>query len=117
MAYIGFELWDFSVIAFCMKSNKKLHFEQIVHHIANIIANLTAFISGFAAPANSMLGTGIDFTSIFLNVKELIPASHKNGTLDVLNKLTFFFTFTLIRIIGIPFMCARTVFDLRASWE
>ena len=88
-----------------------------MHHVCNIIANSTAFVSGFAAPACSMLGTGIDFTSIFLNVKELIPASQKNGTLDVLNKLTFFLMFTIVRIIGIPFICARTIFDAMAAWE
>ena len=117
-AYCGFELWDLCIVAFFLRNkNGDRDLMLVAHHVFNILGNTMAFYGGFASLACAMLGTGIDFTSIFLNIKDLVPESYKNGKLDLINKLTFFFSFTIVRILGIPLICLRTTFDMYGAYE
>ena len=72
-------------------------------------------MAGFGQPACGIMLTVIDFTSIFLCAKEIVPKTWETCTL--INKIVFFLSFTVIRMIGTPFLWYWCGFEMLAGWE
>lgn len=58
--------------------------------------------------------TVVDFTTLFLAAKEVVPKSWE--VLTLVNKIAFFVFFTVLRMIGTPFLWYWCGLEVLAGW-
>ena len=113
-AYLGYLSYDFVIRLKLFYKDKSKHNHEVIHHLVAFCGYATSSIAGFGMPGCGLLLTAIDLTSIFLAAKEIIPKDWETCTL--VNKLTFFVAFTVVRIIGTPFLWYWCGFEVLAGW-
>lgn len=114
-AYLGYLSYDFVVQFKLFLIDKKKHWDGILHHVVAAFGYVCGSIAGFGSPSMGLVLTAVDFSSIFLCAREIIPKEYE--TLASINNLIFFVLFTILRIICSPILQYWCGYDLLAAWH
>ena len=88
-----------------------------MHHCISLIGINGTIISGYGAPgiaANLLL---TEISSCFLSIKSLTPKFEHDKPWFHANLITFFVTFTMFRIVLMPFMLLNAATELTHYFE
>lgn len=100
---MGYTLFDFILITFCIKKRTRIIKQTIFHHIVLIVGFTSALIAGFYGPGTAACALFCETSSIFYCINELI-AGKKYNRLELANQLCFFICYTLFRIVLFPYV-------------
>lgn len=114
-AYMGYFAYDSVIKIKLFLLDKEKHKHEIIHHVCAATGYITSSLAGYGQPGCGLMLTTISFTSIFLCAKEVIPKDYK--TIDMINKFTFYIAFTIVRMIGCPFLWYWCGFEVLAGWQ
>ena len=95
---------DYCKMIFYMESQNKYIRESVFHHVAIFIAFFCSFVGGFAYPGICNLFLIAEVSSIFLQYNDMFTKENRNSTLAVVNKLLFFFFYTITRVLSWPYL-------------
>lgn len=113
----GFLSFDLFTLLFVYKDKNSLLTQSIFHHLIAISWFLSSIYQGFGAPAITAAAIVAELSSIFLNYKEFFTLETRNSTLGLANNLTFFFLFTILRVMGAPLMVFYVYLDVCYAWH
>lgn len=78
--------------------------EAVFHHIAIFIAFFCSLIGGYGYPGICCLFLVAEVSSIFLNYVDMFDKEDTNSKLALLNKISFFVSYTVTRVISWPYL-------------
>lgn len=85
----------------------------LFHHVFGVVAIVNAIIGGFGNAGISCLALLVEVSSLFLNYRILIDRSDYNKAPALIIFLCFFFTFTVFRMMMLPYglyLCYKTFY-------
>ena len=87
-----------------------------MHHFFIFIAFFCSMVGGYAYPGLCCLFLIAELSSIFLNYVDMFFQEDQNSCLSLVNKITFFITYTITRIISWPFLQYLLFWNLTFTW-
>ena len=77
--------------------------QNIVHHVISITSLAGGIAGGRSMPLLTHLVLISELSQIFLNIRNLI-GKNDNSLFSIVNKVVFFISYTVLRVIGFPFL-------------
>ena len=74
----GFMLFDMFSIIYLYHERNKMAYQTIWHHISFITGIGSGMVAGYSLPGIANLAMLAEISSIFLNIKDLIPKEQRN---------------------------------------
>ena len=109
----GFLSYDFRIQRKMSIDEVEADHLLLFHHIFGVIAIINAIIGGYGNAGISCLALLVEVSSLFLNYRILIDKSDYDKTPAITIFLLFFMTFTIFRMIMLPYglyLCYKTFY-------
>jgi len=109
---MGYTAFDFWLCVFRIKERTPLVKQTIGHHIVLIMGFSFTFLGGYFVPSLGVLSLYCEISSLFLSYRDLMKDFKDTAckqTLDQLNTIAFFISFTIFRTILFPYILITSV--------
>ena len=88
-----------------------------LHHLVGIGAMVACLIAGYGMVGLNSFGLLTEISTIFLNYRSILHVHEYNNFWPTVNALIFFLTFTVFRMMLIPYLLTLLYKDLLLSWN
>lgn len=109
----GFLTYDFRIQKNLNDIEEEADKLLLFHHVFGVVAIINAIIGGYGNAGISCLALLVEVSSLFLNYRILIDRSDYNKAPAIIIFLLFFFTFTVFRMMMLPYglyLCYKTFY-------
>ena len=113
----GYFLTDTLILVFLCGATDKLSHQILFHHGVSLLGISCALVSGYAFPAIISLMCMAEISTIFLNYRMLIPKEKQNNPIPMCNQITFAVSFTILRMIGFPYIVYLLIYSTSVVWS
>ena len=114
---IGYFLFDLFTIAFLYEERTSTQTQYLYHHMISLAGLFGGFVSGFGQLNLGSLIMLIEISTVFLNLRDIFPKEDRNCFWAQVNQYTFFVSFTIMRMIILPYIIQRTYVDIVQFWR
>jgi hypothetical protein len=112
----GYLVYDFIVIVFiCEHTN--LTMQMVFHHIIGTTGCWIGMHAGYGQASIGTTSLMMEVSTIFMNYRTMLSAENVGRTITDVNQILFFLTFTVFRIILMPYLIYRFYFSMLFSWN
>lgn len=98
---------EYLIISFQIEKPTTLNQQMKMHHIMATSGYTLSLFAGYGYPGVSNASLFCEYSSIFLNYKDMFTKDTRNTPLGQINQLCFFFGFTFFRVCLFPFLVYR----------
>lgn len=101
---ISYMVHEYIRIQLYLEAWNRYIWETIFHHVVITFAFLCSMIAGYALPGICCLFLIAEVSSIFLNYVDMFDEKTTNSALALANKIAFFISYTVTRVISWPYL-------------
>ena len=104
IAFLTVEFFQYKIL---IKNPTKLHKQTMLHHIMAVSGFSLSMVAGYGFVGLSNASLVCEFSSIFLNFKDMFTKDTRNSCIGQVNQFLFFLSFTVFRVIMFPILAYR----------
>jgi hypothetical protein len=117
MIVCGYFTADALILHYLVKDVSALTKLTKIHHFTATTGIMACFVGGYALPGIGNLLLLCEVSTVFINYRMLIPKENMGNFWPMINQLTFAFTYTVFRIILMPYVMFITIQDVACVWS
>ena len=116
MMVLGYLSYDFYVQWVFVKDTSALATQMIWHHIIGSTCIFTGSMCGYAMPGIENCMILVETSTFFINTRSMYDKKDFNLLIPQICQVLFFFSFTILRVIGMPWSVYLMLKDMDMVW-
>ena len=104
---LAYTKFDFIVCYFLYGGSTDLDMQMYFHHVAAIMSIFASYLHGYGLVNAASIGFLMEGSTFFLNYRGMLTEREQEGTPGLIANLLFFFSYTIFRVILVPYNLIR----------
>lgn len=114
---LGYFTFDLFTILFLYEDRTATQTQYLFHHAIALAGLGGGYVSGYGQLNLGSLIMLIEISTVFLNLRDIFPKEDRNCFWAQVNQYTFFVSFTIMRMIILPYTIQRNYCDIVQFWK